>query len=452
VLSDLHLGEEDSLLTPLDSCGEPNPSIGSNLWEILAGFLREITSKNREKPWLILLGDVVEFALSDPISAQKIFFEFLQYLVKDRQLFQRVIYIPGNHDHRVWELAKNAQYVSYVNRKGYEALKERPWNRTKCVASKDYHYVKPWFWERIEQEGIDLKILYPNYCIADEQTKKILLLHHGHFLEPIYCFLSNLRSIIFGVPLPNSVERLEEENHPWIEFLFSSFGFTGELGRDVETFYDMLQSPKKIETVMYKSGERLAETLIFKPAKRKLMKKILSHIFKFAVRFIYEVAERYKHKEIVSEKLMYNIQWYVNEPLRHQIAEELNEYGYEIKVFEKWIFVFGHTHKPFYKEWNVECNPYLEAFNTGSFVVDTPFPSSVYGAGLGIVNETLDTCMLSLRPSPSACAQKSYSILGKNAFRENFASLIQSSNHLFKLTEAYQREWDKRANIKRRLI
>lgn|GEM_PF-1686144 len=452
ILSDLHLGEEDGLLTPLDSSGGPDPGITPLLWEHLADLLEEITRNNKERPSLILLGDVVEFALSDPITAQRLFFQFISYLTKDRHLFQRIIYIPGNHDHRVWELAKYAQYVSYVNRKGYGVLNDRPWNRTKCVVSKDYHYVRPWFWEKIENEKIDLRILYPNYCITNEGTNRILLLHHGHFLESIYLFLSYLRSIIFGIPLPDSVERLEEENHPWVEFLFSSFGFTGELGKDVETFYDMLQSPKKMEMLMFDSGKRLANMFLHNSVGQRFLKKILPYILKAATRFIYDVAERYKHQEILGEKLLNNLKWYIKGPLRSQVMEELEEKGYELEMFQKCIFTFGHTHKPFYRELNLGFFPSLELYNLGSFVVDTPFPSEAYGTGIGIVDENLNMCMICIKPYHFTHPQAGDLILGRGPLCQDVTDLISSSKNLLKLMETYQREWKNRANLKRRLM
>ena len=67
-LSDLHLGEEDSLLTNLQTAStKTDPSKPSPVMKALVACLESLISKNEhqeKKPTLILNGDILELALT----------------------------------------------------------------------------------------------------------------------------------------------------------------------------------------------------------------------------------------------------------------------------------------------------------------------------------------------------------------------------------------------------
>ena len=130
-LSDMHLGEEDSLLTEANG-NNVDPLKASSVMIHLAECLRELISKNEgpEKPTLILNGDILELALSEYNTSAMIFERFMELvMVKGRELFDRIFYIPGNHDHHLWELARETQYVEYIGRHPDKHL-DQPWHKT----------------------------------------------------------------------------------------------------------------------------------------------------------------------------------------------------------------------------------------------------------------------------------------------------------------------------------
>jgi hypothetical protein len=97
--SDLHLGEEDSLLTNVDAqTGEALPNAASPVLEQLAACLREVLKHNAAgapKPTLILNGDILELALSTEDLAIKAFAQFVSLLMRgDGGLFGEIIYVP----------------------------------------------------------------------------------------------------------------------------------------------------------------------------------------------------------------------------------------------------------------------------------------------------------------------------------------------------------------------
>ncbi|MBW1712903.1 MAG: phosphoesterase, partial [Deltaproteobacteria bacterium] len=68
-LSDLHLGEEDSLLTNIDKAGNPKFDKPSPVMRKLFDCIRLLIDKNEnkdkeERPTLVLCGDILELALA----------------------------------------------------------------------------------------------------------------------------------------------------------------------------------------------------------------------------------------------------------------------------------------------------------------------------------------------------------------------------------------------------
>ena len=115
-LSDMHLGEEDSLLTHVNpENGEADPTERSPVLQELATCLTDLIGHNKDQaqqPTLILMGDILELALTTDNIAAMAFERFLElFMAKNYELFDKIIFIPGNHDHHLWESARETQYV-----------------------------------------------------------------------------------------------------------------------------------------------------------------------------------------------------------------------------------------------------------------------------------------------------------------------------------------------------
>ena len=102
-LSDLHLGEEDSLLTNITSSGEVDTASPSPTLQRLSDCIYELLRHNEPGApvALILNGDILELALSTMDKAMLVFEQFLRATMpRGREAFEEIVYIPGNHDHR----------------------------------------------------------------------------------------------------------------------------------------------------------------------------------------------------------------------------------------------------------------------------------------------------------------------------------------------------------------
>ena len=120
-LSDLHLGAENRILTRLTSVSnggvnlKADPTTASDVMVRLVDCLRLLISGNQgpQKPTLILNGDALELALADVNVAAMVFERFMELTMKPgEELFDKTIYYnPGNHDHHLWETARETQYI-----------------------------------------------------------------------------------------------------------------------------------------------------------------------------------------------------------------------------------------------------------------------------------------------------------------------------------------------------
>ena len=94
-LSDMHLGEEDSLLTNLKTASsEIDFAKPSPVLEQLVACLRKLIEQNEkpEKPALVLNGDILELALAETNEAAMVFERFIELIMPPgKELFQKII-------------------------------------------------------------------------------------------------------------------------------------------------------------------------------------------------------------------------------------------------------------------------------------------------------------------------------------------------------------------------
>jgi len=204
--SDLHLGEEDSLLTNLATASTVvDPSEPSPVLEKLIGLFRDIVDsigpKDR-RPTLILNGDALELALT-PIRQAAMVFEKCVSLVlpKGKRLFDRIIVIPGNHDHHLWEIARETQYVNYIRSGNFPPGSELPhkWSVTNLFVENQP--LSSYFLENVIRRYAHLKeeviqIAYPNFGLVNQAKGRVVVFHHGHFVESLHHLMSKLKTLL----------------------------------------------------------------------------------------------------------------------------------------------------------------------------------------------------------------------------------------------------------------
>jgi len=399
VISDMHLGEEDSVLTCLREGNwqinwrEASPTLIS-LVECLRYLIKQ--NQNKTRPTLILLGDILEFALATDNEAAMGFERFIELIMpRKKKMFNRIFYVPGNHDHHLWESARETQYVEHVMGLSPGSELDIPWHTTNMFMESEPPLTN-YFLTRLIQRYPGLKrfviaTAYPNFGLITPNRDKCVVLHHGHYVESLYLLMSVLKRKLFPEkPEPEVIWDIEGENFAWIDFFWSMAGRSGEVGKDMEMVYEKMNNPERFRDFLMERAEMIAdkEDIPWIPgdwAEEKMLKALATYLAERAAGI-----ERGRRKKALDDEGIESFKKYVSRPVKLQIANDLKG-----PVPRDVTFVFGHTHKPFEETMQFDGYPApLKVYNTGGWVVDTEEAAPVMGGALILLDENLDAVSL----------------------------------------------------------
>lgn len=404
VLSDLHLGARDSLLTHVNAASEiiDGPS------KVLSAFAEGLkaTLREDEKPQLVLLGDALDLGLSPFGDVSNSFLQLLDaFFPKDgRELFSReIVYVAGNHDHHLWRMAQDHCFVTEVmdgkipgDLEHITTITGTPKHRCRMMESLIAH--------RPHLAGASVRIAYPNWGLADKDSGRAVVMHHGHYLDGMYRALSNLRGFLEnGEARPATMHQLEAENGPWIDFLWSDLGSAGEVGGDAGSLYATMLSAGASHDFAESMARRITGGLNSKLGinpKMQLKYGIsIENLIHAGVDLTAgRAAERQRdgYGHVLGEAEIEDIGWYLSTPMAAQLRDELGDLPRELN------FVFGHTHKPFQDELRVDGYELpVGVFNTGGWVLDEPTLMPVQGCAAMLVSDDLEVASLRLFNDPT---------------------------------------------------
>jgi hypothetical protein len=465
-LSDMHLGEEDSLLTNLKTAStDTDPSKPSPVAEHLVNCLEHLISRNEDrdrKPTLILAGDILEMALCETNEAAMAFERFLELILKpDNKLFDRIVYIPGNHDHHLWESARETQYVEHISKVGPGRNLPVPWHTTNMFLEEDPDPVPCYFLNSLARRHEHLSdcrivVAYPNMGLYRDDGEKCVVFHHGHFIEPLYLLMSTLRNLIFSDrEKPKNIWDLEAENFAWIDFFWSTMGRSGGVGCDVELIYETMQDREQFKKLLHKFAEGLAREHDLPGWGEAMESQFLKWIFSAGADW-FSGRERSVTERPLSEEAEKGLWSYMNGPLKEQLmVERAGNMPRDV------TFVFGHTHKPFQEDMNFKFYPeWVNVYNTGGWVVETVKPEPLHGGAVLLLDENLDA--LSLRMYNESEDTEGYCVkveeavhagADRNPFYRRITSLVKPTEDPWKKFSAVvaRTVWIRAQNLRARI-
>jgi hypothetical protein len=205
-----------------------------------------------------LNGDALELALADVNVAAMVFERFMELTMKPgEELFDKTIYFnPGNHDHHLWESARETQYIEeYLPSTKWGDHLDAPWHATNMFLG-EYDPVPCYLLDRLlRRYGSAYEagaqphffVVYPNFGLRRADGQRCVIFSHGHYIESIYRLMTGLRSTLFPDRAePDTIWELESENFAWVDFFWSTLGRSGEFGADVPAFShnDHLPAPR----------------------------------------------------------------------------------------------------------------------------------------------------------------------------------------------------------------
>lgn len=399
-LSDLHLGAQNSVLTNLAVDGAYNRGAPGPVLEQLATVIHRLseaddTDDSDDPPELVLAGDLFELALTTTDVAADTFTQFVRQLcdVHRGSVAPRIVFVPGNHDHHLWEAARESQYVEYLRGVPVDEELRRPWHVTHLLPENDRlpardHFVSALAERALGRDDVHFRIVYPNYGLVTDDGDRAVVFHHGHYVESMYRLMDVLHRVLRPErDLPELAFHIEADNFAWVDFFWSTMGRAGDAGADIGLLYELLQSEDAVEQL----ASRLTDLAVRSrsvPARIEawFLRRVAREIVSLAVR-----RERHNPEVVLSPGAEKGLDAYVGTAVRAQLEDEVG------RVPDETTFVFGHTHKPFARRQAVEgFADEIQVFNTGGWVVDTPEAETIKGAQLVVIDEHLHVAGIEL--------------------------------------------------------
>jgi len=451
-LSDTHFGEEDSLLTNLNKkrtridVVKPSPVLMK-----MAQGLRHLIGKNTNqsiKPTLILNGDILELALCSTSDASMAFLRFIELVMEEgNELFKEIVYIPGNHDHHLWELARETQYVNFLEGKNPKDKLKEPWHNTK-IFIENYKKAPPSFYLNALVKMLDhlkddnrktagkkpfkVTVAYPNFGLISDDCQKSVLFSHGHYIEPLYHLMSRLRVELLGGDMPEEIWEIEGENFAWVDFFWSAMGRSEGAGAEIERIYERMLNVEGRGQLGTMLAKAIAPHIGYDwtdSAEVKMMTPVINSLIEKALKL--EKTET--GAEPLSEKAREGLDKYMMGPLANQQRNERF-------IAPEVSFVFGHTHKPFVdiKNFSGYTKP-VALYNTGGWIVETVQRNTQHGGSIVLVDEALTVVSLDIFREDET---RKGSMIGVQEILRDGAMETEFCRHIKGTVELDRKFWD----------
>ena len=398
-LSDTHFGADNSLLTYLGrGSRSADPMRASPVLEQLVRCLRALVAKNEgaEKPTLILNGDILELALTTDNRAAMAFERFLElaFPTGGEALFdKRVYYLPGNHDHHLWETAREAQYLEFIATEDRSRPIAPPWHATNLFLEKRTKICPASFLNTLARRrglaDVFFVTAYPNLGLVSRDERRAVFFTHGHFAESKYTLVSNLMTVLFRERVqPTQVWEVEEENFAWIDFFWSALGRSGLAGGNIEVIYDKLQDRAACAELLENLARGLAHHHKVPVVGEFMTAWLLNLLLVPMVGWFANVEVQHKGAQL-SKAAEATLKDYLQGPLRTQVLSERPSVPAEVTV------VFGHTHKPFERLSTYQgYAEKVKLYNSGGWVVDSLDMPAPAGWAVILLDENLNAASL----------------------------------------------------------
>lgn len=389
-LSDTHFGAENSILSHVPAGGTSvDASTPGPVLTALVDCLADLTRRGcgGRRPTLVLNGDILELALAQDNVAAMVFDRFIDLAFggPDPIFDDTIVFVPGNHDHHLWETARERQYADYVATVPPHEPLAVPWHVTRLFPRESSTPLEAELLTGLIRRRLgraaSVRVVYPNFGVASADGSHVVVFHHGHFVEPLYRLMSIAKHVLFPGQAPGpEVWDWEADNFAWIDFFWSTLGRSGDAGEDVGFIYDMLQDPQALSALAGNAGAAAgarAPTVV-RPIARPLAAWVVARLAR-AIR----ARERANPDVLLTPAAQAGLDAYLAGPLLRQLTNERRG-----SVPDTLDFVFGHTHKPFEDLRAVAgVGPAVGIVNTGGWVVDTADTSALQGASIVVVDD-----------------------------------------------------------------
>ena len=327
-LSDLHLGEPEGVLF--------NSEDSFNLIDITINKIIELSRGDKDFnsgiEQLILIGDIIELSEATDEEAYTNTKFFLTSLLKKVEI-DKIIYVPGNHDHHLWvELLKRER--------GKDNYRDCiPKTQVNSSISNKKFFTKRCLPSTYPSERVD--VYYPNYRF--ETDNAYYFFDHGHLFSKVLD-MSNMFKFTDAENV-KSLEDLEEQ----------IYTFAAENVKNLEDLEE--RTYIFMEKIWYETKSRIRETAF------EWFRKLNLEIFHSARGTTF----REDCNSLLDNYIRKKIKWYL-----------VKICGIKDEVEKDFHFIFGHSHhggRSLKADRKVRINgKFISLWNTGGWIV----PSKVF--------------------------------------------------------------------------
>jgi len=391
-ISDVHAGGLTSLVGGAPGAdpekGAESP-VTSHFCAALEAFLGCLATPCDPRPQLILLGDILDLQFATRSRATQDALAFLRGLYETGQFHDTVLATAGNHDHALWADARLGLEAAAFAADDPQTRHSTPaFTPTPTAQSRLLSAVV----QRAGFDGVDLR--YPN--IGFQQDSQIVLLHHGHYIEPAYRLMSLLKDALMTQRLDLTIEKLAAENAAWIDFAWSAFDDADRLELLYQNFLTTTgfrrissrwsaEAARVLSETLPLSGNRTVQQLL-STATKTVMDATLGRV---------RDTERMAEVTALTRSGLDGLNWYLEGPVLRQIAQEKPNFEGDV------TFVMGHTHRPF--SMRVKAAGYdtpVRVHNSGGWTLNGPRLDNAEGACVILIDDALNTAALRLFSTP----------------------------------------------------
>ncbi len=363
-------------------------------------FEKAVGKKN---DYLILAGDIFDFSIASYETAYDYGKKFFS-LIKENNVADEIIYIPGNHDADIWHIVQHQRNV--INRisngkppKKYEhsvagIIDDREnsnyrgfWlNNVRARREAGRPKYGEMFLDFIieKDKPIAFNFAYPNlYLVTDTES---VLVTHGQYLETYWSFFGELLLKIAYSDLNVGhvdIEEIVEMNFPLNQLACTGIGQAGvftKLARKIQTDVkgNNLSNIKRYLSNLEKTLDQMTE---YGWAKEL----VTDYLLKAAKKEILETIKglettRYRDEFICKKAVSERFCNYYKASLMELGAIRTNSTGDQcFDIPAPWRVIFGHTHQPISwnekdpPKWNIsttDSSKRLSLHNTGGWLRD----------------------------------------------------------------------------------
>ena len=401
VLSDVHLGAPNSILTPTgaeEAKGEQGQAgaVMGGLTDCLATLVAG--NQSGRLPTLVASGDLLDLALSAPEHTVPVLGRLLVGLMAPQRpvVDHEAILLPGNHDHILWEYTREHWFEKHLSEviQGDLAVPAVRHRIGPMWLDEQPRYEAPLLSELMRDtthlRDVRLRVLYPDLALASPDGCRVVLITHGHYIESVSKVMSGfLRALAPRVPEPLDVETMEQENWPWLDFFFSSMTRSGRAGALVENIYDVLQDEAALSRLL----DAVARSMTAKTGRLLGTTERLG--IRWGVGALVDMVASARERGITTQLLTDDTRDGLGKYLV-SLRSRLKERGCASP--NDVTLVIGHTHKPFSQWWPDDSWPGggLRLHNTGGWVVDHAAAQPLMGGAVALVSDKLHVALVRL--------------------------------------------------------